>query len=165
MILPPTLNVIMLFVHLISAVIFVGGSFFMWMVVVPSSRLITSDESERTQMVGKMARRFGMISRGVLVILVLSGIYNAAWYLPTPGALFSTYAGNILLVKVVLVGMLLLLIFVHNVYFGRKIIQLAGEKKIDELKALRTRSRVVSMANMVLMVAILLLAAMLQVPP
>ncbi|MDG6991033.1 MAG: DUF4149 domain-containing protein, partial [Nitrososphaerota archaeon] len=158
------LNAIILFAHLISAVIFVGGSFFMWMVVVPSSRLITTDESERTQIVGKIAKKFGRISIMALVVLVLSGIYNATWYLPSPGALLDTYAGNILLAKVILVAVLLVLIFVHNVYFGKKIVRLAAEKKLDELRALRKRSRLISAANMVLMVAILLFAVLLQSP-
>ncbi len=160
----PLLNVVVLWVHLLSAVFFVGGSFFMWLVVVPSSRLVTADESERTQIIGKIAKRFGKMTNIVLVVLVLTGIYNASWYLPSSAALFDTYTGNLLLVKIALVVALLLLIYLHNAYFGRKIIQLAKENRIDGLKAIRKTSRVVSAANLVLMLAILLLAVMLQMP-
>jgi uncharacterized membrane protein len=158
------IDVAVLWVHLLSAVFFVGGSFFMWLVVVPSSRLISEDESERTKVVGKIAKRFGVISNMVLAVLVLTGIYNATWYLPSTGALFDTYYGNVLLAKVVLVVVLLALIYLHNTYFGRKIVKLAAEKRFEELKALRKRSRVVSAANLALMLAILLLAVMLQGP-
>jgi uncharacterized membrane protein len=158
------IDVAVLWVHLLSAVFFVGGSFFMWLVVVPSSRLISEDESERTKVVGKIAKRFGVISNMVLAVLVLTGIYNATWYLPSTGALFDTYYGNVLLAKVVLVVVLLVLIYLHNTYFGRKIVKLAAEKRFDELRALRKRSRVVSAANLALMLAILLLAVMLQGP-
>ena len=154
-----------LWVHLFSAVLFVGGSFFMWLVVMPASHLITNDESERTQIVGKIAKNFGRITNPILVVLVLSGIYNASWYLPSMNALFNTYAGILLLIKTILVATLLVLIYVHNLYFGRRIVQLAKEKRLNELKALRKRSRIVSFANLSLMVAILVLATMLQIPP
>ena len=158
------LDVLVLWVHLLSAVIFVGGSFFMWLVVMPSSHLITEDESERTRIVGKIAKQFGKIVNTLLIVLVVTGIYNASWYLPSTAALFDTYPGNILLAKVILVAALLALIYFHNVYFGRKIVRLAAEKKLDELKAIRRRSRVVSAANLILMLAVLLLAVMLQMP-
>jgi uncharacterized membrane protein len=64
-----------------------------------------------------------------------------------------------------LVLILLFLIYVHNVYFGKKIVRLAEEKKLDELKDLRRKSRVVSAANLSLMIIILFLAVMLQMPP
>lgn len=159
------LNTAILWVHLFSAVLFVGGSFFMWLVVVPASRLITSDESERTRIVGKIAKQFGTMTNPTLVVLVLTGIYNASWYLSSLNSLFDTYTGSLLLTKVILVVVLLILIYVHNVYFGRKIVQLAADKRLDELRALRRTSRLVSSVNLSLMIAILVLAAMLQLPP
>ncbi|MBI3023700.1 MAG: CopD family protein [Thaumarchaeota archaeon] len=159
------IDVVILWVHLFSAVLFVGGSFFMWMVVMPASHLITNDESERTRIVGKIAKQFGRIANPTLVVLVLTGVYNASWYLPSVNALFDTYTGNLLLTKTILVVILLVLIYTHNVYFGRNIVRLASEKKLDELRALRRRSRVVSFANLSIMVAILLLVTMMQVPP
>ena len=161
----PLLSITILWLHLFSAVLFVGGSFFMWLVVVPASRLMAKDESERTQLVGKIAKQFGRMTNAILVVLVLTGIYNATWYLPSVGSLFDTYTGGILLVKVILVTVLLVLIYLHNAYFGKKIVRLASERKYDELKALRRTSRLVSTANLILMLLILLLAVMLQIPP
>ncbi|MDG7008665.1 MAG: CopD family protein [Nitrososphaerota archaeon] len=157
------LDIVVLWVHLLSAVLFVGGSFFMWLVVVPASHLIARDESERTQLVGKIAKQFGRVTSVILIVLVLSGVYNVSWYLPSFGALFS-YPGTILLAKVILVVALILLIYLHNTYFGRKIVQFAREGKLEQLKAIRKKSRVVSMANLLLMLVILLLAVMLQMP-
>jgi len=158
------LNVLVLWVHLFSAVLFVGGSFFMWLVIVPASRLITSDESERTRIVGKIARAFGDLTNPIIVVLVFTGLYNATWYLQSANALLE-YPGTLLLAKRILVAVLLLFIYVHNVYFGKRIIRLAKEGRLDELKALRKRSRVVSAANLTLMLLILLLATMMQIPP
>jgi uncharacterized membrane protein len=158
------LDVVVLWIHLFMAVLFVGGSFFMWMVVLPASKLVAKDESERTRIIGKIARAFGNLTRPVLVVLILTGVYNASWYLQSTSGPFD-YPGTILLTKMVLVLILLVLIYVHNVYFGRKIVRLAEEKKPEELKALRKKSRVVSLANLSLMLVILILAVMLQMPP
>ncbi len=155
----------MLWIHLFSAILFVGGSFFIWLVVLPASSLITKDETERMQIVEKIARQFGRVTSPILVVLVLSGVYNASWYLPSTSALFDTRLGNLLLVKVVLVIVLVVLIYVHGLYFGRKIVRLARERRLEELKAVRKQSRVVSASNLVLMVAILILAVFLQIPP
>jgi putative copper resistance protein D len=158
------LNVIVLWVHLFSAVLFVGGSFFMWLVIVPASHLITSDESERTRIVGKIARSFGNLTNPLIVVLVVTGLYNATWYLPSANGLLE-YPGTILLAKVILVVLLVALIYVHNVYFGKRIIRLAKEARLDELKALRKRSRIISAANLTLMLLILLLSTIMQNPP
>jgi copper resistance protein D len=156
---------IILWIHLFSAVLFVGGSFFMWIVVMPASHLITQDESERTQIVGKIAKAFAKISIASIAILIVTGIYNASWYLSTFSDLLDTSGGMILLAKSILVVALIGLIVIHNVYFGKRIIKLAREKRIDELKMLRKRSRIVSFTNLGLMLAILVLAVLLQLPP
>ena len=157
-------DVLILWVHLFSAVVFVGGSFFMWLVIVPASRLITNDESERTRIVGNIAKRFGNLTNPTLIVLILTGLYNAMWYLQSVRGLFD-YPGTILLGKIILVTTLLVLIYVHNVYFGKRIVRLAEERKLEELKALRRKSRFVSATNLMLMIVILLLAVMLQMPP
>ena len=161
------LDTFLLWVHLFCAVLFVGGSFFMWLVVMPASHLFAKDESERTQIVGKIAKEFGRITNPILVILVLSGIYNASWYLQSFGDLFSlkSYGATVLFVKVVLVFILIILIYAHGAYYGRKIVRLARERDLEGLKAVRRKSRIISYANLALMVAILILAVMLQMPP
>jgi uncharacterized membrane protein len=58
-----------------------GGSFFTWLVIVPASRLITRDESERIRIVGKIAKRFGNLANPTPIVLILTGLYNATWYL------------------------------------------------------------------------------------
>jgi uncharacterized membrane protein len=50
----------------------------MWLVVLPASRLITNDESERTRIVGKIAKVFGKITTPTRFVLVQSGPYNVA---------------------------------------------------------------------------------------
>jgi copper resistance protein D len=160
------LNTIILWIHLFSAVIFVGGSFFIWLVVMPSSHRFTKDESERTQMVGKIAKDFARITNPTLVILVLTGIYNISWYLPSYQDLFAfqTYSEKVLFIKALLVVILIILIYAHGLYYGKKIVKLAQEKNTEGLRAVRRRSRIISYTNLALMVVILILAVMLQSP-
>lgn len=159
------LDLVILWVHLFSAVLFVGGSFFIWLVVVPVSHALAKDESERTQMVGKIAKEFGKITNPILIILVLTGIYNVSWYLPSFQDIFSLgdYQESVLFVKVVLVIILIALIYAHGAYYGRKMVVLAREKNFEALRAIRKTSRVISLVNLTLMIVILVLAVMLQI--
>lgn len=161
------IDTIVLWIHLFSAVIFVGGSFFIWLVVMPASHRFAKDEAERTQMVGKIAKDFARITNPTLAILVLTGIYNISWYLPSYQDLFAfqTYGEKVLFIKAVLVVILIILIYAHGLYYGKKIVELAQERNVEGLKAVRKRSRIISYANLALMVAILILAVMLQMPP
>ncbi len=136
----------------------------MWLVVVPASHQLAKDESERTQIVAKIAKGFGRMSNALIGILILTGIYNASWYLPSMNALLDTTSGQYLLAKIVLVGVLVILIYVNNLYFARKIVRLAREKKFEELRELRKISRALSFTNLGLMIAILVLAILLQIP-
>ncbi|MEM3685456.1 MAG: CopD family protein [Conexivisphaerales archaeon] len=135
----------------------------MWLVVVPASFEVTKEESQRTMLVGRIAKRFGLVSNISLIVLILTGIYNASWYLPSYSALLSTIPGRLLLAKVLSVALLLIGVYSHNVYFGRRIVSLAREGKVQQLNALRKKSRVVSTFNLVMMIVILLIAALMQV--
>lgn len=162
---PALLDDAVLWIHLLSAVFLVGGSFFMWLVVIPVSNKLSKDEAERMRLVERIARRFGAITGVTLVVLVVTGIYNASWYLPSASALFETYTGKLLLAKVLLVVVLIAMVSAHGVYFGRKMARLAREGKLDELNVVRKQSRVLSSLTLVIMLAILLLAVFLQIPP
>ncbi len=151
-----------LWVHLFSAVLFVGGSFFMWLVVEPVSYRLGVDEAARTQLVGRLARRFGQVVTPLLVVLVVTGLYNASWYLPTPASPLSSLGGQVLIAKSGLVVLLVVLIYVHGFYFGRKISRLAREGQVEALRQVRRKSRLVAYANLGLMLVVLALAVALQ---
>jgi len=157
------IEVFILWLHLFSATFFVGGSFFFWFVIIPVSHLLTSDESGRTQIIGKIAKRFGKTIHLTLAILILTGLFNASWYVSSARSLLS-YPGTIFLTKIVLVIVLIVLIYVHNVYFGRKITRAAKDRNIVELRRIRRTSRLISAANLFLMAVILFLAVLMQNP-
>ena len=158
------LNDVVLWIHLCAAAFFVGGSFFFWLVIVPASRNITTDESERTQIIGTIAKAFGRIINPTLAVIVLTGIYNASWYVNSWQDIL-VYPGTILLTKVIVVILLLILIYIHNVYFGKRIIAFARERNLEALKKIRKTSRKISAVNLILMATIFLMAVLMQMPP
>ena len=156
-------NTIILWLHIFSAIIFVGGSFFIWVVVIPASYKITDDEKLRTRIVGLIGKQFAWITNVFLIILVFTGIYNATWYLNYNFfALFNTQGGNILLVKIVLVGAMILIMYGNNLYHGKRIMKMAREARMDELRKLRKWSHMLSYITLGLMIAITIAAVALQ---
>lgn len=111
-----------------------------------------------------MAKIFGKTVTPTLIIIVLTGIYNTSWYLSSIQDLLI-YPGTILLTKIILVIILLILIYLHNVYFGKRITALAKERNIEGLKRIRRTSRKISAANLILMAVILFLVVLMQKPP
>ncbi|MDG6989157.1 MAG: hypothetical protein JRN21_07500 [Nitrososphaerota archaeon] len=152
---------LVLWVHLFAAMIFVGGSFFIWFVVWPASYKIAKDEAERTRMVGRIAKRFAYFTHGAVVALLLSGLYLAAPYLGTPSLLLSTFAGDVLLAKMVLVVLAVSLMYANNIYHGRKIMRLVAEGRLDDVKRVRRLTHIASYVTLGLLVAITVLGAVL----
>ncbi len=155
-------DLIVLWIHLFFAIIFIGGSFFIWFVVWPASYDITDDEKLRTRIVGKIAKRFAYFTHISLALLILTGIYNATWYLPARSDLFSTTAGELLFTKSVIVIVAVLIIYVNNLYHGKKIMRLSEEKKFEEMKAIRRRTHLFSYISLGLLFLITVLAAAMQ---
>lgn len=156
------LDAIILFIHIFFAVIFVGGSFFMWLVVWPASYEITREEKERTRIVGRIAKRFALFTHISIGVLIITGIYNATWYLGTPSALFATLGGRILLTKIIVVGVDIMIIYTNNFYHGRKIMRLSREGKLEEVRRIRSVAHLFSFISLALLILIVALATMLQ---
>lgn len=156
------LDTIILAIHIFFAILFIGGSFFMWLVVWPASYELTEDEKERTRIVGRIAKKFAMFTHISVIVLILTGIYNTTWYLGTYSALFTTSGGKILTAKIVLVGIDLLIIYANNIYHGRKIMKLSREGKLEEVQEIRKVTHLFSFISLLLLLAILFLATMMQ---
>ena len=156
------LDIIILWIHIFSAVLFVGGSFFIWAVVWPASHKITDDEKERTRIVGKIGKQFAYFTHITLGLLILTGLYNMTWYLPSSSDLTITTGGQILLAKIILVVVMIVMMYANNMYHGKKIMRLAKEGRLDEVKRIRKITHLVSFTTLGLMVVITILATSLQ---
>lgn len=134
----------------------------MWLVLLPSSFDLGLDEKERTHMVGRVAKRFAIFTHVLVTILVVSGLFLAFdWFLPFPSALFDTYSGRLLSVKMISVLAMILLMYGNNIYHGKRMMRFARDGKFDELKKLRKRSHFISYVTLALMVLITVLGTVL----
>ncbi|MEM0158233.1 MAG: CopD family protein [Thermoplasmataceae archaeon] len=153
----------LLLLHLFFAIIFIGGSFFIWIVVWPASYQITGEEKQRTLLVGKIAKRFAYFTHASLIILVSTGLALGYFYLGgNIGNLFATAGGRILLSKAILVLIMIITIYVNNLYHGRKITRLAREGKIAEVQRIRKITHLISFVSLGMLIGIVGLAVALQ---
>ena len=150
-------------VHLICASIWVGGSIFIGVVLVPVLKSHTKTLEELVTLMVKVGRRFNKITVPAFGILIATGIYNSRGFLGDPGTLLETTYGMILLIKVILVIATLGTYFVHvrllNADLERKI--LSGQGGNIYVQSVRTKIIVLGEIIVVFSIAILLLAAML----
>lgn len=166
------LELVVLYVHVLAAIVFVGGSLFIWLAFLPGIGDFSDDL--RNQVIVKVTKRFGRVVDVSLVVLFVTGIYNATWYLGGLG--FGSVGSKILLAKSLLTLVMVCTIYFNNLYLGRKIsatvreIRGAANEALKEqlrarLGAIRRTSHVFSYINLALMLAVVLLAVMLQMPP
>lgn len=104
-------------VHVLSAVVWVGGTVFLVAVAVPYARSLGDDR--RTAVASDIGRRFRPVAWTALAGLVLSGLYmlQELGYLRA-GVLTGTSDGRLMLAKLVLVALLVVLSGIHDFVLG-----------------------------------------------
>jgi uncharacterized membrane protein len=156
-------------VHLLSAIAWIGGQLFILLVLLPIMRGALPRD-ERTILFARVGRRYGVVSWVALTLLIVSGFLNGerrhiAWE-----HLDASSYGRILAAKLVLVAVVIVVTLVHALYFGRRITQLAERaaalgRDDPEVAAERRRlgmiSGILSGLNLLLNLAIVYFAAAL----
>lgn len=155
-------------VHLLSAIAWIGGMLFILLVLLPVMRR-AMPPAERTVLFARVAERYGVLSWIALSILVVTGVFNGehrgvAWM-----HLLDGEYGRTLALKLLLVAVVIPITLVHAFYFGRRITRLAEQAKdvgddpalAAQRRRLQRISGTLSAANLLLNLAIVLLAAAL----
>jgi putative copper export protein len=152
--------------HLLGAAVWAGGLVFLAVAVGAARRTLT--EADRVRFFRSMGRRFALVGGIALAVLIVTGADLAsdrdAWSTLGEG----TY-GSTLLWKLVLVGLVIVLTWVHSVIQGPELSRLRErhlERPDDrELRALIRRKSAqagaVSLLNLLATIGILVLAARL----
>jgi putative copper resistance protein D len=86
---------LLIWVHLVTASIWVGGSIFLGIVLAPMLKSITGTLEDRIALMIKIGRRFNKIAMPSFMILIITGIYNSRAFLEEPRLLFETNYGII----------------------------------------------------------------------
>jgi len=119
---------------------------------------------ERLELMIKTGRRFFKIALPSLVILIITGIYNSHLVLQSPEILFSSSYGAFLITKIVLVIALIVTFVVHIRVFSGDVEKKITKREIteSELKKLNRSGMILGETTVVLSVAILFFAALLD---
>ena len=118
---------------------------------------------ERTVLMIRIGRRFNMLAIPSLIVLVATGVYNAAPLLASD-LLDSTY-GTILVVKIIVVASMIAVYGVHVKISGRNIEQeLTNTHNPGSIRLCMLRTRIIWLGRIIVgqSIIILLLAAMLD---
>jgi putative copper resistance protein D len=160
----PILDALLMWAHLVSASIWVGGSIFIGIVLAPLLKTISESIEERVSIMIRVGRKFNKIAIPSLAILIATGLYNSSNILSRPQFLLSTNYGIILVIKIILVISLLVMFAIHI-----RIIRTEIEEKIKSKEMLpeivqKLRSKIISLGRIMVFIsiAILLMAALLH---
>ncbi len=161
-----TLYVISVFIHIVSAIIWIGGMFFLVLVLIPVLR-----EPEFRPLFPSLFHRVGVRYRLIgwisLALLVLTGIFNLAYRGFGLGDLFSGRLfegpfGRTLLMKLVMVALILVVSAVHDFWIGPTASALVREDPLSpRAKILRRAAVMMGRLNFVLALLVVLLAVFL----
>lgn len=156
---------LVLWLHVIAAMFWVGGQLFLVLVVLPVLRKVLT-EGERIRIAAQTGRRFAALSTIALAVLLITGPLNAINLHVTWSIVRDTEWGHVLVAKVLLVLVMLAITIVHGAYYGRKLELLRGAIGDDPARAARRRalqrqSVRISALNLLLNLVIVALAAWL----
>ncbi|MDQ3840059.1 MAG: CopD family protein [Thermoproteota archaeon] len=155
---------LVVWLHLVAASIWVGGSIFLGVILSPMLKRITKTVEERIVILIKVGRRFSYIAFPSLLVLVLTGIYNSKAFILDPDAFYQTSYGIILMIKIAAVVATFAAYILHI-----RIISTETEKDIISGNASTAfihsiRSKIIFLGRVIvfLSILILLLAAFLD---
>jgi len=160
----PIEQAILTWIHLIAAAIWVGGSIFIGIVFSPILKTITTTVEERIQIMIKVGKRFNKVAVPALIILMITGLYNSHLLLSKPDLLMATSYGMFLTIKIVLVIALIITYAIH-VRVIRKDVEdqiMSNKMPIQQIQKLRKKIIILGEITVVLSVAILFFAALLD---
>ena len=155
---------IITWIHLTSAAIWVGGSLFIGAVLAPILKKMPYSLEERLQMMIKVGRRFNKIAIPSLIILIITGIYNSLPFLTNTELLTSSNYGQLLIIKIIFVIALIIAYAVH-VRIIRKDVEeniMSGNLSEKQIQTLRKKIIILGEITVVISVAVLFMAALLN---
>ncbi len=158
-------QVILTWIHLIAAAIWVGGSIFIGIVFSPILKTISTSTEERIQIMIKVGKRFNKIAVPSLIILMITGLYNSHLLLGKPELLMTTSYGVFLTVKIVLVIALIITYSVHVRVIRKEVEDQIMSKQMPtkQIQKLRKKIIILGEITVVLSISILFFAALLDV--
>ncbi len=157
---------LVLWLHLLAAMFWVGGQIFLVLVLLPVLRGSLTDR-ERTAVAARAGRRFLNLSTWALGILLLTGPLNVIAHGSSWASLRDSTWGHVLAAKVALVLVVVAITGLHAGYYGRRLEELAAtdDAAAPRRRRLQRQSVLLSALNLLLNLAIVGLSAWLATLP
>ena len=135
-------------IHILAAIIWLGGMFFIAIVMVPVLRRLEPPQ-KRIEVLSATAIRFRMVSWIAILVILVTGVLNAVnrgvtLQAISTGEFFSSYFGKILTSKLILVLAMLVLSAIHDFILGPRLIELLSSSSPDSFQKLQKNRRYVS---------------------
>ncbi len=161
-------SVFVLWIHVIAAVVWVGGNLILAMVIVPHFRQ-NLPPVQRIKLLTQIGKRFEPVVWGCIGVLFFTGIVNIFFSVDiTSASPISDAFMRTLLIKIVLFFVLIILTVLHSMIFAPRLaaaiedLDLTLEELPPEIKPLRTQMSVISSLMGVVSLLILLAAVALR---
>ncbi len=151
------MRLVIVWVHVLAAIVWVGGMVFLVMVVAPYARKLPAEQ--RREIFEQLGRRFSTLSWGCIAVLLVTGIGN----LIERGLEWSPAFARALGVKLLLIGVMVLLAAFHDFVLGPRSAALAADPaRANEAQAARVRASWIARINLALALVVLLLGLRLS---
>ena len=157
-------DVLVFWVHLTCASIWVGGSLFLGIVLAPMLGTIAESPADRLALMLRIGRRFNRFALPSFIILIITGIYNSRALLLQPYALIDSEYGVILSIKIIFVIVTLIFYVIHirsiDIETENRI--RSGDSTNSSIQPIRSRIILLGRVIVGLSVIILFLGALLN---
>lgn len=121
---------LVVFIHVLGAIIWVGGILFLGFVAVPSVRQLP--DQDRSRLLDIIGRRFRLLGYTVLAVLLVTGVIQSVRLGATvtnvlDGSFFSTRFGSALGTKLLLVLAMTVVSVLHDFFVGPAAVRALSE--------------------------------------
>jgi uncharacterized membrane protein len=159
-------SLLAVWLHLLAAMIWIGGMVFLAVILVPITRSPTY-RALAPALISQSGRRFRWVGWGCLVVLLVTGLVNLTshgftWADVRNGRIFAGGFGHTLAAKLLFVSLVLVLSVVHDFFIGPRAAAV-GQSAPDSSLALRLRRQAswLGRLNLFLSLIIVTLAVLL----
>jgi putative copper resistance protein D len=147
--------------HLIAAMVWIGGMVFLAAVVVPVLRR-PEHRALLIPLISQTGKRFRWVGWVCLGVLVATGIFNLTshgfgWEQVWSGRLFMGGFGQTLEIKLVLVGVVLILSVIHDFFVGPRATAV-GQSAPGSAEAIRLRRQASWIGRVNLLISLIIVA-------
>lgn len=153
-------DAIVLWLHILGAVTFIGPQIFLAAIAMPAIRSI-DDVRVRQGLTRKITRGFGMLGGAALVLLLITGMWNFT-VAQDDGKFDATRYFWTFNIKFLLFVAVVVLTGIHAMVLGKRLQELQERNAPEaEIARVRQQSMMVTMGTLALSIVILLFAALL----